>query len=61
MPLIRVLDLSATHCLTELPDGIDRLMNLEYINLSMTNIKELLIGIMKLKKLRCLLMVCLHL
>ena len=56
IPLIRVLDLSATHCLTELPDGIDRLMNLEYINLSMTNIKELPIGIMKLKKLRCLLL-----
>ncbi|RVW28692.1 putative disease resistance protein [Vitis vinifera] len=51
MPLIRVLDLSATHCLTELPDGIDRLMNLEYINLSMTQVKELPIEIMKLTKL----------
>ncbi|RVW77089.1 Disease resistance protein RPS5 [Vitis vinifera] len=56
MPLIRVLDLSATHCLTELPDGIDRLMNLEYINLSMTQVKELPIEIMKLTKLRCLLL-----
>ncbi|KAJ9682719.1 hypothetical protein PVL29_018615 [Vitis rotundifolia] len=56
MPLIRVLDLSATPCLTNLPDGIDRLMNLEYINLSMTNIRELPIGIMKLTKLRCLLL-----
>ncbi|KAL6334263.1 hypothetical protein AAG906_014661 [Vitis piasezkii] len=56
MPLIRVLDLSATHCLTNLPDGIDRLMNLEYINLSMTKIRELPIGIMKLTKLRCLLL-----
>ncbi|KAL6333968.1 hypothetical protein AAG906_000019 [Vitis piasezkii] len=51
MPLIRVLDLSATQCLTELPDGIDRLMNLEYINLSMTQVKELPIEIMKLTKL----------
>ncbi|RVW62406.1 Disease resistance protein RFL1 [Vitis vinifera] len=41
MPLIRVLDLSATHCLTELPDGIERLVELEYINLSMTHVKEL--------------------
>ena len=56
MPLIRVLDLSTTHCLTNLPDGIDRLMNLEYINLSMTKIRELPIGIMKLTKLRCLLL-----
>ncbi|KAJ9682721.1 hypothetical protein PVL29_018617 [Vitis rotundifolia] len=56
MPLKRVLDLSATHCLTNLPDGIDRLMNLEYINLSMTKIRELPIGIMKLTKLRCLLL-----
>ncbi|CBI36249.3 unnamed protein product, partial [Vitis vinifera] len=56
MPLIRVLDLSTTHCLTELPDGIDRLMNLEYINLSMTQVKELPIEIMKLTKLRCLLL-----
>ncbi|KAJ9682726.1 hypothetical protein PVL29_018622 [Vitis rotundifolia] len=56
IPLIRVLDLSATHCLTELPDGIDRLMNLEYINLSMTQVKELPIEIMKLTKLRCLLL-----
>ena len=54
MPLIRVLDLSATHCLTELPDGIDRLVNLEYINLSMTQVKEL--PIEKLTKLRCLIL-----
>ncbi|XP_034680452.1 disease resistance protein RFL1-like isoform X1 [Vitis riparia] len=56
MPLIRVLDLSATHCLMNLPVGIDRLMNLEYINLSMTKIRELPIGIKKLTKLRCLLL-----
>ncbi|KAJ9682727.1 hypothetical protein PVL29_018623 [Vitis rotundifolia] len=56
MPLIRVLDLSATHCLIELPDGVDRLMNLEYINLSMTHIGELPIGMTKLTKLRCLLL-----
>ncbi|XP_034695583.1 disease resistance protein RPS5-like [Vitis riparia] len=56
MPLIRVLDLSATPCLTNLPDGIDGLMNLEYINLSMTKIRELPIGIKKLTKLRCLLL-----
>ncbi|XP_034680455.1 disease resistance protein SUMM2-like [Vitis riparia] len=56
MPLIRVLDLSATHCLTELPDGIERLVELEYINLSMTHVKELPIGMKKLTKLRCLLL-----
>ena len=39
MPLIRILDLSATHCLTELPDGIEGLVHLEYINLSMTYVK----------------------
>ncbi|RVW66662.1 Disease resistance protein RFL1 [Vitis vinifera] len=36
MSRIRVLDLSATHCLTKLPDGIEGLVHLEYINLSMT-------------------------
>ncbi|KAL6333955.1 hypothetical protein AAG906_000006 [Vitis piasezkii] len=56
MPLIRVLDLSATHCLTELPEGIERLVHLEYINLSMTHVKELRIGVTKLTKLRCLLL-----
>ncbi|KAJ9682722.1 hypothetical protein PVL29_018618 [Vitis rotundifolia] len=56
MPLIRVLDLSATHCLTELRDGIERLVHLEYINLSMTQVKELPIGMTKLTKLRCLLL-----
>ncbi|RVW77090.1 Disease resistance protein RPS5 [Vitis vinifera] len=56
MPLIRVLDLSATHCLIKLPDGVDRLMNLEYINLSMTHIGELPVGMTKLTKLRCLLL-----
>ena len=56
MPLIRVLDLLATHCLIKLPDGVDRLMNLEYINLSMTHIGELPVGMTKLTKLRCLLL-----
>ena len=56
MPLIRVLDLSATHCLTELPDGIEGLVHLEYINLSMTYVIKLPIGMMKLTKLKCLLL-----
>ncbi|KAL6333960.1 hypothetical protein AAG906_000011 [Vitis piasezkii] len=56
MPLIRILDLSATHCLTELPDGIEGLVHLEYINLSMTYVKKLPIGMTKLTKLKCLLL-----
>ena len=54
MPLIRVLDLSASHCLCTLPDGVKTLINLEYINLSMTNIRALPTGISQLEKLRCL-------
>ncbi|KAL6333952.1 hypothetical protein AAG906_000003 [Vitis piasezkii] len=43
MPLIRVLNLSATHRLTEFPVGVERLINLEYLNLSMTCIKQCLL------------------
>ncbi|XP_034680456.1 disease resistance protein SUMM2-like [Vitis riparia] len=56
MSRIRVLDLSATHCLTDLPDGIEGLVHLEYINLSMTHVKKLAIGMTKLTKLKCLLL-----
>ena len=60
MPLIRVLNLSATHRLTEFPAGIERLINLEYVNLSMTCIKQLPTEIMNLEKLRCLLLDSMH-
>ena len=56
MPLLRVLDLSASHCLCTLPDGVKTLINLEYINISMTSIRALPTGISQLKKLRCLLL-----
>ncbi|KAJ9682718.1 hypothetical protein PVL29_018614 [Vitis rotundifolia] len=56
MSHIRVLDLSATHRLTQLPDGIEGLVHLEYINLSMTYVKKLPNGMTKLTKLKCLLL-----
>ena len=60
MPLIRVLNLSATHRLTEFPVGVERLINLEYLNLSMTCIKQLPTEIRNLAKLRCLLLDSMH-
>ena len=56
IPIVRVLDLSGTHQLTELSGGIDKLVTLQYLNLSRTNISELPIEMKNLKELRCLLM-----
>ncbi|XP_015573825.1 disease resistance protein SUMM2 [Ricinus communis] len=54
VPGLKVLDLSSNHGLAELPEGIGKLINLHYLNLSWTAIKEMSTEIKKLTKLRCL-------
>ncbi|CAK9174644.1 unnamed protein product [Ilex paraguariensis] len=56
MPAIRVLDLSSNFQLIELPVGIDKMVMLQYLNLSNTRIRELLVGLKNLKKMRYLLL-----
>ncbi|CAK9174641.1 unnamed protein product [Ilex paraguariensis] len=56
MPAIRVLDLSSNFQLIELPVGIDKLVMLQYLNLSNSRIRELPVGLKNLKKMRYLLM-----
>ena len=54
IPLLRVLDLSCNHRITELPAGIGELKALEYLNLSSTGIRELPIELKNLKNLASL-------
>ena len=54
MPVIRVLALVENYELTELPVEIGELVTLQYLNLSLTGIKELPMELKKLTKLRCL-------
>ncbi|RVW77618.1 putative disease resistance protein [Vitis vinifera] len=54
IPLLRVLDLSRNHRITELPAGIGELKALEYLNLSSTGIRELPIELKNLKNLASL-------
>ncbi|RVW23561.1 Disease resistance protein RPS2 [Vitis vinifera] len=54
IPLLRVLDLSHNHRITELPAGIGELKALEYLNLSSTGIRELPIELKNLKNLASL-------
>ncbi|KAJ9178995.1 hypothetical protein P3X46_010830 [Hevea brasiliensis] len=53
---LTVLDLSKNIWLAELPDSIGALINLHYINLSFTSIKELPIEVKNLKNLKVLLL-----
>ncbi|WJZ94526.1 hypothetical protein VitviT2T_013373 [Vitis vinifera] len=55
MPVIKVLDLSNAG-ITKLPTGIGKLVTLQYLNLSKTNLKELSAELATLKRLRCLLL-----
>ncbi|KAG2302199.1 hypothetical protein Bca52824_030850 [Brassica carinata] len=53
MPNLVVLDLTANIGLGDLPDGISRLVSLQYLNLSHTNIKQLpLASLRELKRLQ---------
>uniref|UniRef100_A0A1J3EJ88 Disease resistance protein RPS5 n=1 Tax=Noccaea caerulescens TaxID=107243 RepID=A0A1J3EJ88_NOCCA len=51
MPSLVVLDLSTNVSLRELPEEISRLVSLQYLNLSYTNIEELPLGLKELRKL----------
>lgn len=51
MPSLVVLDLSTNVSLRELPEEISRLVSLQYLNLSHTNIEELPLGLKELRKL----------
>ncbi|XP_010459114.1 PREDICTED: probable disease resistance protein At5g63020 [Camelina sativa] len=51
MPNLMVLDLTGNIGLDELPEEISRLVSLQYLNLSHTNIKELPRGLKELRKL----------
>jgi len=53
---LRVLDLSRNRCLKNLSSEIGELINLEFLNLSRSNIFELPIALKKLKNLRVFLM-----
>ena len=55
MPVIKVLDLSNAE-INKLPTGIGKLVTLQYLNLSKTNLKELSTELATLKRLRCLLL-----
>ncbi|KAJ4718190.1 Disease resistance protein [Melia azedarach] len=55
-PALQVLDLSYNLHLTELPVGLGELINLQYLNLSDTNIKKVPIEIKNLRRLRMLLL-----
>ncbi|XVF24831.1 hypothetical protein REPUB_Repub13aG0161800 [Reevesia pubescens] len=54
MPMLRVLDLSLNLDLEELPVGIAKLVSLEHLNLSHTNIRKLPVELKALEKLKCL-------
>ncbi|WRX27697.1 Leucine-rich repeat - like 10 [Theobroma cacao] len=54
MCVLKVLDLSKNRGITKLPMGISKLESLEYLDLSITNIRELPIELRALKKLKCL-------
>ncbi|XP_020535217.1 disease resistance protein SUMM2 isoform X2 [Jatropha curcas] len=56
MNALGVLDLSKNKNLSELPSGIGSLINLQYLNLSFTSIKELPVEMKNLANLRLLLM-----
>ncbi|XP_022734100.1 probable disease resistance protein At1g12280 [Durio zibethinus] len=51
---LKVLSLSGSHGITELPVGIAKLVSLEYLDLSSTKIRELPIELKALQKLKCL-------
>ncbi|TXG69200.1 hypothetical protein EZV62_004135 [Acer yangbiense] len=54
MPSLKVLNLSSNYCLNEFPPGISKLVSLQYLNLSMTGIRELPIELKALVNLKCL-------
>ncbi|WRX28703.1 NB-ARC - like 10 [Theobroma cacao] len=56
MLALRVLNLSENEELRMLPEGIGELINLHYLNLSLTSIGELPVGIKNLKNLKILLL-----
>lgn len=56
LPTIRVLDLSENERLLELPNAIDSLTTLEYLNLSKTKLRTLPDGLKNLRGLRYLLL-----
>ena len=56
MSALRLLDLSNSSVLYELPTEIGQLINLEYLNLSDTAIPELPPALQNLKKMRCLIL-----
>ncbi|XVE50632.1 hypothetical protein DITRI_Ditri01bG0179100 [Diplodiscus trichospermus] len=56
MRALRVLNLSGNSELQMLPEGIGDLINLHYLNLSLTSISELPVGIKNLKNLKILLL-----
>ncbi|XP_017985283.1 PREDICTED: probable disease resistance protein At5g63020 [Theobroma cacao] len=53
MCVLKVLDLSRNKGIAEFPMGISKLVSLEYLDLSFTNIRELPIELRALKKLKC--------
>ncbi|CAL5385477.1 unnamed protein product [Camellia sinensis] len=56
MPVISTLDLSSNFHLIEVPEGIDKLVTLQYLNLSNTRIKELPVELKNLIKIKYLLL-----
>ncbi|KAI3463356.1 hypothetical protein Pfo_020019 [Paulownia fortunei] len=56
MPVIKVLDLSFNFHLAELPSGIGKLVELQFLNLSNTRIKELPVELKNLTKMKYLLL-----
>ncbi|KAK6153712.1 hypothetical protein DH2020_013351 [Rehmannia glutinosa] len=56
MPVMRVLDLSFNFHLAELPSGIGKLVELEFLNLSNTRIRELPAELKNLTKMKYLLL-----
>ncbi|KAK9232170.1 hypothetical protein WN943_022413 [Citrus x changshan-huyou] len=54
MPSLKVLNLSNNQSLKQLPSGISRLVSLQHLNLSLTNIKELPEELKALVNLKCL-------
>ncbi|XP_002278659.1 probable disease resistance protein At1g61310 [Vitis vinifera] len=55
LPAIKVLDLSHTS-ISRLPDGFGKLVTLQYLNLSKTNLSQLSMELKSLTSLRCLLL-----
>ncbi|XP_022735336.1 probable disease resistance protein At5g63020 [Durio zibethinus] len=58
---LKVLSLRGSLGITELPVGIAKLVSLEYLDLSSTNIRELPIELKALRKLKCLNLSCIFL